>query len=60
MKKNDIKPYELKDYKKAYDMIKHIMDTFDYSDLTYEYLGGTKSFLANIICDNIKDGEIIL
>ena len=35
------------------------MDTFDYSDLTYEYLGGAKSFLANIICDNIKDGEIL-
>ena len=59
MKKNDIKPYELKDYKKAYNIIKHIMDTFDYSDLTYEYLGGAKSFLANIICDNIKDGEIL-
>ena len=56
---NDIKPYELKDYKKVYDILKHIMASFNMSDETKKSVWNTKSYLANIICDNIKDGETI-
>lgn len=54
----DIKPYSVSDYKRAYDVIRHIMSalTTKESIACFQFV---KTHLANIICDNLKDGEIV-
>ena len=57
----DIKPpYDIKEFKWAYDVIRFCMVAKEWDEEALKHFDFVKTFLADAICENLKDGQVIL
>lgn len=58
-----MKNIDVNEYKKAYDVIKEMISVLtdeDNNTVLLDSLYNVKNEIAYIICDNLKDGDVIL
>ena len=60
---NSMKNIDVSDYKKAYDVISEMISVLTVEDnnaVLLDSFYNVKNEIAYIICDNLKDGDVIL
>ena len=60
---NSMKNIDVSDYKKAYDVIKEMISVLTVEEnntVLLDSFYNVKTEIASVICDNLKDGDVIL